>query len=154
LDAFWSQELVNAWNDEHSPNKALRSPRKISALDVGDEGDDSLRDSSGKSPEKSPRKKTREEIQARKMFEAQKQTIAELFVRELDNRVCGGEVQRLASTTGGIKLEWSKKLNSTAGRAHWRREGTKMCGEDGTTTTTYIHTASIELAEKVIDNEG
>jgi len=154
LDAFWSQDLVNEWNDKHSPKKVLRRPKDIAALEVADGGSDSLQHSSSRSPTKSPTKKTREEIQTRKTFDIQKQSIAESFVRELDGLIGGGEVQKLASSTGGIKLEWSKKLNSTAGRAHWRREGTKVRGEDGTITTTYKHNASIELAEKVIDNEG
>lgn len=59
----------------------------------------------------------------------------------------------MTAATGGIKLLWSKKLNSTAGRANWKREGTKTRDETGNITTSYKHIASIELAEKVIDDE-
>lgn len=59
----------------------------------------------------------------------------------------------MTAATGGIKLIWSKKLNSTAGRANWKREGTKTRDEAGNVHTSYKHIASIELAEKVIDDE-
>ena len=55
-----------------------------------------------------------------------------------------------------MKLIWSKKLNTTAGRANWKRETTrsKTLGPDGKPTTPiYRHHASIELAGKVIDDE-
>ena len=59
----------------------------------------------------------------------------------------------MAESAGGIKIVWSKKLNSTAGRANWKREALRTQNADGTFTTTYRHHASIELAEKVIDDE-
>lgn len=62
----------------------------------------------------------------------------------------------MAEPTGGIKIVWSKKLSTTAGRANWRREGLRSKDADGTLSTllSYHHHASIELAEKVIDDEG
>lgn len=60
----------------------------------------------------------------------------------------------MAESTGGIRIIWSKKLSSTAGRANWRREAVRSKSGDGTVcTTTHRHHASIELAEKVIDDE-
>jgi predicted SprT family Zn-dependent metalloprotease len=51
-----------------------------------------------------------------------------------------------------VKIIWSKKLNSTAGRASWKRECSRTKMPDGTIDKTYKHFASIELAEKVIDD--
>jgi SprT-like family len=59
----------------------------------------------------------------------------------------------MSQDTGGIKVIWSKKLNSTAGMAHWRRESVITTESNGTVTKTYRHHASIELATKVIDDE-
>jgi len=62
----------------------------------------------------------------------------------------------MAESAGGIKIMWSRKLNSTAGRANWKRETLRSKPVDGSTssatTTTHRHHASIELAEKVIDD--
>lgn len=148
---------MNAWNDEYSPRKGLKSPRNFPLPGSDDEADDhgdSRPTSNIESPRKSPVKKDREGVQARKAFEAQKQANADAFLCEIDEKVGNGQVQRLVATTGGVKLNWSRKLNSTAGRAHWRRESTKVTNTDGTISTTYKHTASIELAEKVIDDMG
>ena len=61
----------------------------------------------------------------------------------------------MAESTGGIQIIWSKKLCSTAGRANWRRETIRTKNADGSAPNTlYRHHASIELAEKVIDDEG
>ena len=57
----------------------------------------------------------------------------------------------LAASTGGVKIVWSKKLNSTAGRACWKRVTGPAVSASGEKTIT--HHASIELAEKVIDDE-
>ena len=80
----------------------------------------------------------------------------------------------MTASTGGIHLNWSNKLNSTAGRANWRREAVR--GPSNTSpskptstnhppnettatsqapgksaTVTYRHVATIDLATKVID---
>ena len=68
--------------------------------------------------------------------------------------VAGGKVRALAESAGGIKIIWSRKLNSTAGRANWKRETLVSRGAEGSSSKTYRHHASIELAEKVIDDEG
>ena len=66
-----------------------------------------------------------------------------------------GQVTKLTEPTGGVRLVWSKKLQSTAGRAIWRREAIRTNAEEGQVSATkYRHHASIELAEKVIDDEG
>lgn len=112
-------------------------------------------DSPSASPRRSqsPTKRTRAENEAKKDFESQKRLLCEVFFAELDREVTDGQIQELAALTGGVKFIWSKTLNSTAGRANWRRESTKQRNLDGTTTVTYKHHASIELAEKVINDE-
>jgi predicted SprT family Zn-dependent metalloprotease len=54
-----------------------------------------------------------------------------------------------------VKIIWSKKLSTTAGRANWKRETLRSStlDLDGKPTVTYRHHAAIELAEKVIDDE-
>lgn len=112
---------------------------------------------SRKSPSKSntsPAKKDKAVIEARKAFEARKTQMASEFLAELDERITSGRIAELAASTGGVKVIWSKKLNSTAGRAHWRRECIKLAsGHDGKERKEYKHHASIELAEKVIKDE-
>ena len=149
LDAFWNADTVNDWNEQYSPKKILKSPRKPKFL----------QDDSQQSPTSSPRKtqspvkKTKAELEAKKSFEARKRGVAEAFLAELDKVVTHGKIQELAASTGGVHFVWSKTLNSTAGRANWRRETTKSKDPDGTASTTNKHHASIELAEKVIDDE-
>lgn len=142
-DLFWSREFVDDWNDEHSPRKQLfpdpsRSPSK---------------------PLNSPKKKanasrTTTDRGAKKAFEQAKHEIAATFLRELDTTITQGRIAELAESTGGVKLLWSNKLNTTAGRANWKRETVRSTKPDGTIVVVRVnHHASIELAEKVIDNE-
>lgn len=85
----------------------------------------------------------------------QKHELATDFLAEVDRTVCAGKLTVLSESTGGIKLIWSKKLSSTAGRANWRRETIRSIASDGlVSTSAYKHHASIELAEKIIDDEN
>lgn len=146
LDAFWTADTVNDWNDQYSPQKILKSPRKANKF----------REQLSTSPSSSPRKlnsPTKADREAKKTFESSKHQIAVSFLAELDTSVTNGQIQDLARCTGGVHFVWSKTLNSTAGRANWRRETTKTRKLDGTTEITHKHHASIELAEKVIDDE-
>ncbi|KAJ4170943.1 hypothetical protein NW754_007085 [Fusarium falciforme] len=107
-----------------------------------------------KSPSKaSPRKEPKKET--KKAFAARKHALAESFLAELDREITQGEIAKLAESTGGVKLVWTKTLNTTAGRASWRRETIRTTRKtDGVQlSVTYKHHASIELAEKVIDDE-
>ncbi|KAF4453733.1 hypothetical protein F53441_3626 [Fusarium austroafricanum] len=135
MDGFWDQDFVNDWNDQHSPRKLLlppvtKSPRKAS-------------------PKKEPKKETK------KSFDARKHALAESFLAELDHEITQGRIAELAESTGGVKLVWTKTLNTTAGRASWRRETSRTTRKaDGAElSATHKHHASIELAEKVIDDE-
>lgn len=180
LDAFWNPEVVNEWNEKHSPSKPLVSPRKqkwredvvkmmesITLEDDSDEGYESPIISPKKtipSQLRSPTKKTLtddsvpsvKEVRAqRKDFASRKHAIAEAFLVELDSTICSGRITSLSEATGGIKLVWSKTLKTTAGRANWRREQIRIrTGPLPTDTRTEIrHHCYIELAEKVIDDE-
>ncbi|KAI8720263.1 SprT-like domain-containing protein [Fusarium sp. LHS14.1] len=135
MDAFWNQDTVNEWNDHHSPRKLLLPPVTKSP--------------SKASPKKDPKKETK------KAFAARKHALAESFLAELDREITEGEIAKLAESTGGVKLVWTKTLNTTAGRASWRRETIRTTRKtDGAQlSVAYKHHASIELAEKVIDDE-
>ncbi|KAM0243877.1 hypothetical protein ACHAP5_006829 [Fusarium lateritium] len=135
MDAFWSQDFVNDWNDQHSPRKLMLPPVTKSP--------------SKASPKKDPKKETK------KSFAARKHALAENFLAELDREITQGKIAELAETTGGVKLVWTKSLNTTAGRANWRRETSRTTRKaDGVElSVSYKHHASIELAEKVIDDE-
>ncbi|KAF2000422.1 hypothetical protein P154DRAFT_620235 [Amniculicola lignicola CBS 123094] len=175
LDAFWDPEVVNDWNDKHSPSKPLFSPRKQKLLKILEKQDKGLSlsdsDDSLSSPTASPQKKkatnpvkkgpytnspTVAEVRTqRKAFATQKHAIAEAFLKELDDTITAGRVTEMSKATGGIKLIWSKTLKTTAGRANWRREQIRIQAGPSPTDirTEYRHNCSIELAEKVIDDE-
>lgn len=155
IDAFWSQDEVNRWNDQYSPKKELRSPKKDRTRWSDSDSSAGLNAEYPPSPRKSsPAKKDKAAVERKRAFEATKETLAQSFLEELDARIAHGQVSALAASKGGIKIIWSKKLNSTAGRANWRREAIRIKNAAGETTKTeYCHEASIELAEKVIDDE-
>jgi len=105
---------------------------------------------------KSPVKQDRIAKDAKKAFSHKKHALAESFLAELDNKITDGQISNLASSTGGIKMIWSKKLNTTAGRANWKREtirSTTLRPDGKPAIPTHRHHAAIELAEKVIDDE-
>ncbi|KAK2062351.1 hypothetical protein LY76DRAFT_565297 [Colletotrichum caudatum] len=137
MDMFWSQKFVDEWNEEHSPKKLILPPTQ-------------------KSPAKPKARRTEsaKQKETKKAFEQSKHELAQDFLRELDNAITQGKLQALAESTGGIKINWSAKLNTTAGRANWRREKVRSKLPDGTEKPIADrHHASIELAEKVIDDE-
>ena len=108
-----------------------------------------------KSPSKSPAKTDKKILEQRKLFKERKQELAIAFLAEIDRTITSGQVASMADSTGGIRIIWSKKLSSTAGRANWRREIIRSRNADGVVSNTFHrHYASIELAEKVIDDEG
>jgi predicted SprT family Zn-dependent metalloprotease len=143
-DDFWKADVVNEWNDEFSPQK----PLKPLSLEPSPE------DLTGSPRKANPAKKDKALIERKKRFNENKHAIALSFLRELDEEITDGKVSSLAASTGGVTIVWSKKLNTTAGRANWKREAIRS-RPLGTAppTTTYRHHASIELAEKVIDDE-
>ncbi|KAL8684412.1 MAG: hypothetical protein Q9224_006368, partial [Gallowayella concinna] len=157
VDAFWSQEVINDWNDQYSPKKTSKSScaEKVNALDDDDEGYLSPSRIRNRSPSKSPCKKDKQAGERRKVFNEKKYDLAASFLKELDQEIMNGQIADLTEATGGVHLVWSKKLQSTAGRANWKREAVRRKDEEGKVfmATRYRHHASIELAEKVIDDE-
>lgn len=146
MDSFWQQDVINDWNDEYSPRKII-CPQPYFKTDSSIPIDPRLL-----SPRKSPAKQDRMTKEAKKSFAQTKHALAEAFLLELDSQITNGEISRLASLTGGVKITWSKKLNSTAGRANWKRETIKSKSDPH--LPHYRHYGSIELAEKVIDDES
>ncbi|OAR05978.1 hypothetical protein LLEC1_01311 [Akanthomyces lecanii] len=130
-DDFWRQSLVDCWNDAHSPRKAVKAAMR--------------------SPMKQPSLTKASKVS----FEAVKTNLAVKFVNELDTKITNGQIAQLSESTGGVKIEWSKTLSTTAGRANWKKETVRTTSPDGSdATVTYNHHASIELSEKVIDDES
>ena len=166
LDSFWNQDIINEWTEQHSPRKVLQSPSKQRFQDLLREFQTNEDESSPISPTSSPRKarshspkKTDAEkkvIEARKTFESEKHDIASRFLMELDQKIAGGKIGEMANDGTGVRLEWNRKLNSTAGRAHWRKETRRervLPGQEKGQIK-FRHEAKIELADKVIDCEG
>lgn len=152
--------MINDWNDEHSPRKTPHTERFRRTIISISEDEDESEPHSPSSPrrtpiKKSPVKKDKEEIQRRKLFDEKKCALATSFLKDVDEKTANGRIAALAASAGGIQIVWSKKLRSTAGRANWKRETLRAKNADGTVSaTTYRHHASIELAEKIIDDEG
>ncbi|KIY02569.1 uncharacterized protein Z520_01034 [Fonsecaea multimorphosa CBS 102226] len=189
MDAFWDHNVINEWNDEYSPKKApATSPRKgiLGRFQLWSDSEDEEQDKSfgssdslpspclsprkskspTKSPEKEEKKRLAEEKRAaaarKKAFDSQKQQLARDLLQELDEKVADSQLHRLSSSTGGVRIIWSKTLRSTAGRANWKKTITKPSGspvkgysmnEPSGPGVNVQHFASIELAEKIIDCE-
>lgn len=148
--------MINDWNDQHSPKKTPKSilTRRFYPLGLGDEDDLSPCETGRRSPSKSPAKRDKQAAEKRKAFNEKKHDLAASFLKELDQTIVNGQITALAEATGGVRLVWSKTLQSTAGRANWKREAVRSKNPDDTVSTTKDrHHASIELAEKVIDDE-
>lgn len=178
VDAFWSQEETNNWIDQYSPRKEKPSSRTVIELlqDFDDSSDEENRsrgsssssdieiipkmDATPKPLSKTALKKAEAEknraAKARRLsFNNKKADLAQAFFNTLDQAASGGEVSRLAEPTGGVKITWSKTLQTTAGRAHWRGKRVVSHGPNGEAKGhgRIQHHATIELAEKIIDSE-
>jgi predicted SprT family Zn-dependent metalloprotease len=101
-------------------------------------------------------KATSPKKQTKKSFDAKKDQLATDFLRQLDAQITQGKIGELTESTGGVKIVWSKTLKTTAGRANWKRETviSKQTRDIASMEAKqYRHYSSIELAEKVIDDE-
>lgn len=170
-DAFWSQELTNDWVDQHSPRKLEQLLRDFE--DSDNDASDTMVRSRGRNKPKTPSKtaikraeteKKKAQLARRKSFDNKKTTLAENFLKVLDDAATGGQIQELTEETGGVKIVWSKTLQKTAGRANWKRKNTAyvpLAGQPVSPSQPYpctypakdIHWAYIELAERIIDDE-
>lgn len=148
-DIFWSQEFADDWNDEHSPRKQL-FPDAIAARQKSP-----TKDKSNKVSLKVTEPKMELGPEVRRAFNQTKQEIAEQLLQELDTTITNGELGRMTALTGGIKIIWSNKLRSTAGRAIYKMVPALNQGPRGAVSSDASqdqHHASIELSDKVIDN--
>ncbi|KAJ2896589.1 hypothetical protein MKZ38_005412 [Zalerion maritima] len=148
-DLFWNQDFVDDWNDTHSPQKLFSPEKKLVSKKASE--------AAASTPPM--KKKTASEAktakQVRKAFEDKKEKIATSFLHSVDEGVTQGELGRLAASTGGIKIVWTKQLNTTAGRANWKRETVRPVSSSSAAVGTVVkHHASIELASKVITDES
>ncbi|KAE8379625.1 SprT-like family-domain-containing protein [Aspergillus bertholletiae] len=168
VDAFWSQEATHNWIDTHSPRKLQNLLQELDESD--NEADPEIMPRSkaikkaAKPPSKTALKKAEAEkkkavLERKKSFDNKKAAVAEDFFKVLDDRVTGGRIQEMAEETGGVQIIWSKTLQTTAGRANWKREKLQtegaMLGTEPRTPGGSLpkHHASIELAERIIDDE-
>lgn len=134
---FWDPEENFGWIDRHSPEKRPESPSK------------KLQDST-----KAGMKRTNAEKRAKKKaFDAAKEEMARSFLQELDSRITNGQLSQLTKDTGGLQMTWSNQLLSTAGRAHWKSKTIQAPQPDGSIGIRVQQYATIELANKVLNNE-
>lgn len=167
VDAFWSQEETNNWNDKYSPRKPKKEKSMIEILQEFDnsDGEGSSQDSGSglepipmarvkakepKAPSKTALKKAeaeakRAEKALRQAFEDKKVGLAKTFLHDLDMAVTGGKIIQLAEETGGVEIVWSKTLQKTAGRATWKATHGR--------SSTPLHYAKIELADRILVDE-
>ncbi|KAI9738195.1 MAG: hypothetical protein M1834_008693 [Cirrosporium novae-zelandiae] len=161
LDDFWNQEVINEWNDQYSSQKTPKSTHSRRWREIFDDDENDLSPSEpprrrNQSPSKSPIKAAEKSAaKARKEFDEQKQEIANAFLKELDEKVGAGKVSEMSTSTGGVRIIWNKKLNTTAGRANWKKEvrGSKSSASihsSADPTPETRHYCTIELATKVI----
>ncbi len=171
-DEFWSLEVTNNWIDQHSPRKVNRLLQEFDESDC--EFEFKPKSSETKKQTKTPSKTAlkKAEVEARKAvvarkksFDNKKPALAEDFLKVLDDAVSGGEVQKRAAETGGVRIVWSKTLQTTAGRANWKRDRSLPTHDRSVTPPDFTssgsetpsvktkHYATIELAERIIDDE-
>jgi predicted SprT family Zn-dependent metalloprotease/flagellar biosynthesis chaperone FliJ len=181
-DLFWDKDFIDDWNDEHSPRKQL-FPDATASRPKSPTKD--KKPAKGKNPKDedtmaSQQLSSREARKAKKAFEEARDAIAQQFLQELDTTITKGRVSELTASTGGVKIVWSKTLQRTAGRAHWKVEPVRVLrpvnqpvgseapvipvpskppstmkipyGYELVTSHSLYH-ASIELAEKVVTDE-
>ncbi|KAK4068485.1 uncharacterized protein Triagg1_7424 [Trichoderma aggressivum f. europaeum] len=131
IDTVRLEESDHEWN-ELGMNRKTKTSSRLTAL-------------------KSPSKR-----QTKKSFDAIKSQLAVDFLQQLDAQITHGRVGELTQSTGGVKIVWSNTLKTTAGRANWKRETVipKHTGDSAKADVKqYRHHSSIELSEKVIDDE-
>lgn len=139
-DLFWDKEFVDEWTEENSPDDLAMSPVPMTLP---------------KARRKDTGEKPKSNRELRKAFEKEKHALATSFIRELDEKMTEGKLAEMTASAGGIRIVWTNKLNTTAGRATWKKEKAQpRPGEDyGGDAPSYRHNACIVLAEKVVDDQ-
>jgi SprT-like family len=82
-----------------------------------------------------------------KAFNKSRIQTANEMIKKIDDKLTNGAIALLTQPTGGIKVFWSSRLRSTAGRAHTQRKTSREPGD-------IRYYASIELSAKVLDDNG
>jgi hypothetical protein len=72
------------------------------------------------------------------------------LVQEIDEKVMSGKLYLSTANSGGIKIEWSSRLRTCAGRAHWTKVKSRPLD---TGPPKDQHTLKIELSTKIITDE-
>jgi hypothetical protein len=124
---FWDKQDHYSWIDQNTPQKPTTSKTF---------------------PTSTPAQINK----AKKSFLQTREQLALDLVRDIDEKVMGGQLSASTSTTGGVKLEWSTRLRTAAGRAHWSRMKSSPLGK--TEQTEEQHNLKIELSTKIITSEG
>ena len=94
---------------------------------------------------------------AKPAFSNVKQKLAESFLAELDEVITKRKISRLTASTNGVRIVWSKRLRTTAGRAKLKREAFRSSSKDAVDhplPLMYRYHATIELAENIVDDEN
>ena len=123
---FWDKDSHYSWIDQNTP---LQPPAKIPKT-------------SAVIPPPTP---SQYQLNKQKReFSQQREKLAQELLNEIDSRIMKGQLATATKVTGGVKLVWSTRLRTAAGRAHWTRHR----GVEGQ------HNLQIELSTKIITNEG
>lgn len=93
------------------------------------------------------------EKKKKRPFKECRDEIGAAFLAELDLTITHGKIATLTQSTGGVKVTWTKRLRTTAGRTNWRGEWFRVKGKNEENWGECKHGASIELAEKVVTDE-
>src|SRR5579859_1281080 len=126
---FWDKENHFSWIDSHSPSKPTSTITK---------------------PNPSLQSQLSSISKTKKTFVQNREQIALDLLREIDEHVMGGKLAAGTASTGGVKLVWSTRLRTAAGRAHWSKVKSRPMGDPIATQ----HNLKIELSTKIISDEG
>ncbi|CAD0112133.1 unnamed protein product [Aureobasidium uvarum] len=72
-------------------------------------------------------------------FNVEKVHKAEEFIKELDQKLTGGQIGEMTASTGGVKVVWKKRLTAKAGQARCKSRPHPS--------------ATIELSDKLLDDQ-
>jgi len=81
-----------------------------------------------------------------KSFLQDREHLATTLLTAIDQKVMSGKLSTATASTGGLKLIWSTKLRTAAGRAHWTRVKRPLGTEEQ-------HDVKIELSTRIITSE-
>jgi predicted SprT family Zn-dependent metalloprotease len=91
------------------------------------------------------------EQRRRFLFRLQRQDIAISFLAELDKKITSGQISQLTASTGGVKIVWSRRLQTTAGQAKLKR---KLYKDELSSRVQCYNDATIELADKIVTDRS